>query len=366
MSKRMTAVIAVLLVLAASAGFAGLLRAQEFGVNWSVTFFPTRDLTGACPAGAVCTATGIPGINFNWGSGPAIVNGITMLNGQVNDFSARFTSSQGLVPGTYTFTVTADDGVRVRINGQTRVDRFVQGPPVTDTFTEVVTTTPVLIEVDYVEYNQTALIQVQWALTAPGVTGTPGITPTFGPSPTPGPTATPAPTGLPPIPPGAITGTVIRASVLNVRAGPSVLTDRIGQVRRGQTYQIIGRDERARWFLLQLSDRQGWVLGYYLYIPQNEFSAPVVSDFLLTGNPAAYSPTGVVAQSFATVRLRRLPTIYAEQIGRITWGGAVGVVARDPSGEWWQVVWKDTLGWVASSYFRIVEGNLNSVPVVQP
>ena len=53
-------------------------------------------------------------------------------------------------------------------------------------------------------------------------------------SPTLGPTATPAPTGLPAIPSGALTATVIRAPVLNVRAGPSAFADRIGSVLRGR------------------------------------------------------------------------------------------------------------------------------------
>ena len=93
---------------------------------------------------------------------------------------------------------------------------------------------------------------------------------------------------------------------------------------RGQTYQVVGRDPNARWFLLQLSGKQGWALGYYLYFNTNEFNAPVTSDFVLGGNPAA--ATGVVAQSEATLRLRAQPTVASEQIGRVTWGGALALL----------------------------------------
>ncbi|MBZ0289085.1 MAG: SH3 domain-containing protein, partial [Anaerolineae bacterium] len=153
-----------------------------------------------------------------------------------------------------------------------------------------------------------------------------------------------------------------RAPVLIIRSGPSAYSDRLGSVRRGQTYQVVGRDEKARWFLLQLSGFQGWALGYYLYINTNEFNAPVVSSFSLGGNPAAL--TGNVAVSYTTLKLRAQPNIYSEQIGRITWGGTMAITGKTRSGEWWRVVWKGTEGWAWSAYLRVVEGSIDSVPIV--
>jgi uncharacterized protein YgiM (DUF1202 family) len=332
----------------------GVSQAQEFGTNWSGTFFPQLNFQGSPTA-----VTGINGLNFNWSNGIPSLPGSSNsapLGTQATNYSVRFSSTQNFAAGAYTFTAGSDDGVRLIVDGNIVLDKFVGRPFTTDTVTVNLTAGPHQLTVEYFQSTAAAQLQVQWALT--------GALATAGPSPTPGPTNTPLPTGLPAIPSGAVTATVIRASTLIVRESPSVYSPKVGRILRGQTYQVIGRDAHARWFLLQLSGFRGWVLGYYVYVNGNEFNPPVTSGFALAGNPA--SATGVVALSYATLKLRAQPTVYSAQIGRVTWGGAVGVVGRTRAGDWWQVVWKGTTGWVASGYLKITEGKIENVPIVQP
>jgi uncharacterized protein YgiM (DUF1202 family) len=351
MSKRRAALIALLAAALIFGALIGPTQAQEFGVNWSGTFFADPNFGGnPVPVSA------INGLNFNFSDGIPVVNGIKPLGNRATNWSARFTSTQNFAGGRFTFNVTSDDGVRLIIDGQIVLDKFVGRDRTTDVVTQDLTAGPHNLTVEYFNGIGAAVLQVNWVLAGPSATA--------GPSPTPGPTNTPRPTGLPPIPSGSLTATVIRASVLNVRSAPSAFADRVGRILRGQTYQVVGRDPKARWFLLQLSGFRAWALGYYLYIDGNEFNAPVASTFVLQGNPA--SSSGIVAISKATLKLRRLPTIYSEQIGRVTWGGAVGVVGRTRAGDWWQVVWKGTVGWVVSGFLQITEGSIDKVPIVQP
>lgn len=66
--------------------------------------------------------TCISSINFNWGGGgPG--------NGIPNDnFSARWLGAVPLFAGRYTFTATADDGVRLWVNGNNLVDAWIDQP----------------------------------------------------------------------------------------------------------------------------------------------------------------------------------------------------------------------------------------------
>ncbi len=188
--------------------------------------------------------------------------------------------------------------------------------------------------------------------------------PTFTPTitNTPGPTLTPSTTPPPPIPGGALTGTVIRANVLFARQQPYFSAPVIERVRRGETYQIIGRDPNAQWFLLQLYNGQGWVWGYYLFVDGNEFSAPVANPFSNFGEPA--NTAGLVVQSTATLNMRAQPNVTAERVGRVTWGDTLAVIGRSRVGPWYQVAYKGTVGWIYAPFTDVVEGSENDVPYI--
>jgi uncharacterized protein YraI len=355
MSGRKLAFTGVLLVSVALLALTAALSAapaDEFGTNWTAQYFSNISLQGA----PVFTEVLPAGINQDWGSGspnPAV---------PADNFSARFTSSQ-IFPaaGTYQFVITSDDGARVIIDGAVVYDQFVPRARTTDSFQVTLTGGVHSLVVEYFDSIDQAIISVQWfQVGATFATPTVDFTVPIGPTSTA--TRIP-PTPLPEIPPGALTATVIRASVLLTRSGPFLGAPVVGRILRGQTYAVVGRDADARWFLLQLSGKQGWAWGYYLFVNGNSFNAPVVSPFTTAGQPAAN--TGVAIQTQATLRLRAAPNTASEQIGRIPWGTILPVLGRTSDGGWLQVQFYDTIGFVAIPYVRVVEGDVNSVPVVQ-
>lgn len=344
MKKRLALVVFIgLLGIMLSVGFVRNTNAQTFGgTNWTGQYYPNPNFNG----NPTTTRVEQP-IQFSFGAGaPA---GTTL---PVDNFSIRWTSIQNFSAGTYLFTAFGEDDVRVTINGSEIIGfRFQDINGATSfTATTAVPAGPVTIVVEYVARTGSASIQFQWTLVGSG-------------GGTLAPTASPTRTALPNIPPGALTATVIRASVLNTRDAPSLGGNRLGRILRGETYAVIGRNEDARWFLLQLGGYQAWAWGYYLFINGNEFNAPVRSPFGTIGVPPGVTDTGVVAQAQSTMRLRAQPNVASAQIGRITWGGFLPVIGRSADGYWWQIVWKGTVGWMYSPFSKIIQGDLNNVPV---
>ncbi|MCL4251931.1 MAG: SH3 domain-containing protein [Anaerolineae bacterium] len=321
----------------------------DFGTNWTATYYNCTDFN----CSAVATQTGVNGINFNWGTSSPF-QGVNSDN-----FTVRFESVQTFQQGTYEFVAASDDGIRVYIDGALVLDKFIGRVFTTDRFQQTLTAGAHTLRVEFLELIDQAQVQFQYFFVSGSPIGVP-TSPVTGLLPTPTITAIP-PTPLPPIPPGAQTATVIRASVLNVRAAPYLGAPRVGRVLRGQTYAVVGRDADARWFLLQLSGGQAWAWGYYLFVSGNEFTAPVVANFALSGDPAASAR--VTVQTQAGLRLRAAPTVLSEQIGRVPWGDLLPVIGKTRAGDWYQVVFRGTVGWIASGYVDILEGEINEVPV---
>ncbi len=96
-------------------------------------------------------------INNNWGTGsPA--PGVTS-----DDFSVRWTGRFTFAAGTYTFTSTADDGIRVYVDGVLRIDDWKLQSATTQQATVQLTAGVHTVEVDYFENTGQAVAQLSWA-----------------------------------------------------------------------------------------------------------------------------------------------------------------------------------------------------------
>lgn len=110
-----------------------------------------------------------------------------------------------------------------------------------------------------------------------------------GPGPTPTPSATATPEG--------IFLTVTRA-VQNVRTGPGLNYDVIGQLRQGQTAEVIGANIDFSWVVIEFRGQQAWLSRSILDITGNLNTLPVIAapptptpSPTLTPLPATLTPT---------------------------------------------------------------------------
>jgi subtilisin family serine protease len=124
--------------------------------HWKGEYYSNRDLSGL-PAITRNDGTGF--INFNWNSGaPGIGCGIGADN-----FSVRWTRNIYFgASGVYRFTVTADDGVRLYLDGQNLIDRWVDQGPTTYNVEAYLLAGNHTIVMTYYENGGGALAQFSW------------------------------------------------------------------------------------------------------------------------------------------------------------------------------------------------------------
>jgi len=130
--------------------------------HWKGEYFGNTDLTGA----PMMIRDDGPGpLSFDIGDGsPGAACGLGADN-----FSARWTQKVNLETAAYRFTVTGDDGVRLYIDGQLKIDKwFLQGPT-TYTVDVFLRTGEHEIRLEYFEGGGGAVAQVSWE-TLVGVT----------------------------------------------------------------------------------------------------------------------------------------------------------------------------------------------------
>jgi PA14 domain/Right handed beta helix region len=153
------------------ASFRRTLAAIAFLASVSVICTPAVAQSSCQPGNGVFTACFYSGTSFNtfllerqdpqisfvWGlSGP-------YSGGPVFQFSARWQGNFNFSAGSYRFTVGADQGARLYIDGQLALDRWTATPAGSSDITQTLTAGTHLIELDYYDGWDVAYAQLSWA-----------------------------------------------------------------------------------------------------------------------------------------------------------------------------------------------------------
>lgn len=144
-------------IIPASQLFAIAATCSSDGTGLIAEYFSNTQPTAAFPATATVTKTE-PHIDFDWGAAnPAGIS---------NDlFKARFTGYvQSLDSGQYTFYVTADDGIRLWVNNQLLIDKWIdQGATEYSATITLPKCTKNSIRIEYYENGGDAVCKLEWS-----------------------------------------------------------------------------------------------------------------------------------------------------------------------------------------------------------
>ena len=124
--------------------------------DWKAEYWSNPNLQGA-----PVLARNDPQPDFNWGLG-APGAGVPADN-----FSARWTRTLNLTPGTYRFQAVADDGVRVTVGPLRIIDEWHPSDGATEYRGEVGLTAPVVVVIEFFDNTLTARIKVTWERLGP-------------------------------------------------------------------------------------------------------------------------------------------------------------------------------------------------------
>jgi glucose/arabinose dehydrogenase len=115
-------------------------------------YFNNVTLSGS-PASSRCEAR----IDYDWGSGGPGVGGVG-----IDNFSVRWTGRHPFQDGSYTFTATADDGIRVWLDGALIIDAWQDQPATTYQVTRTLTAGEHEVKVEYYERGGGAIAKLSW------------------------------------------------------------------------------------------------------------------------------------------------------------------------------------------------------------
>ncbi len=134
---------------------------------WTGQYYDNQDLTNL-------KITRVdPAINFNWASGTSPDATIAPTT-----YSSTWKGSFSFDAANYNFSVTADDGVRVYIDGALRLDKWLDTYPATYTFTASVSAGAHIIQVNYYNNQGGGTANISWAKQVALPVGT-GLTGTY-------------------------------------------------------------------------------------------------------------------------------------------------------------------------------------------
>jgi hypothetical protein len=124
--------------------------------RWKLEIFGNRALTGGT-AEQRYDAAGAGGFSFDWGTGRA-----SNCTG-VDNFGIRFSRTISIAAaGDYNFTTTTDDGVRLWVDGQLLIDRWVDQAPASYTATKFLAAGTHDVRMDYYENAGGAVAALRW------------------------------------------------------------------------------------------------------------------------------------------------------------------------------------------------------------
>ncbi len=161
---------------------------------------------------------------------------------------------------------------------------------------------------------------------------------------------------------------------INVRIAPALGHEVIGSLLRGQVVNVTGHSPNNRWLRIDFFGREGWVEKTVVDVSGNPDVLPVgdppIAPLDLGDGPRAGVSNavggGTIRLPQSGMRLRAGPSEAYFMIANVPRYEILAVTGRSPDGQWLQVQFRGTLGWIGNLGQPFIEwrgGGVDSLPV---
>ena len=130
--------------------------------HWKGEYFANTGLSGSP---SLVRDDGVGSLAFDWGTG-----GPNRCGVGVDQFSARWSRTLSLDAGTYRFTATADDGVRLSIDGQLKINAWIDQAPTSYSADVALAAGSHNVVMEYYEKGGGATARLSWTKVSGGAT----------------------------------------------------------------------------------------------------------------------------------------------------------------------------------------------------
>jgi SH3-like domain-containing protein len=168
------------------------------------------------------------------------------------------------------------------------------------------------------------------------------------------------------IPPGGV----------NVRSGPGLDFELLGQLDEGISVVVIGKNETAGWWQIEYEageNELAWVASAVVDLGGDSDLVPVVVAPVEPGAPtppptATPTPEPIIAgsiQASDAINVRAEPSLEGTIVGGLYLDESADVLAVSENAEWWQIDFPDGpdgAGWVSAEFVRF-QGDRLGVPI---
>ncbi|MBZ0294094.1 MAG: SH3 domain-containing protein [Anaerolineae bacterium] len=154
---------------------------------------------------------------------------------------------------------------------------------------------------------------------------------------------------------------VVAYGRVNVRSGPAIGYDVIGQLEADEEAEVEARSNRANdWLYIEHDSLAGWVAYFTVTVLGDPSTLPVrVPD---ASNTDLVPPSALVPVRY-NVRLRAEPSLRAEIVGIVPFNSDTTPTAQSEDGRWLYVEYEDFTGWALTELFDIGENQQANLPI---